>query len=396
MLRSSLLTGLALTLCLSASASAASDPRLDLKVDAGSDAWTNQPARTVKRSITQGAVDGLQLTTTVDGAVVDTSATLDLPMTFADGDHAVGVEASAPGYTTSYKVLSRVRVDTTAPTVTLDIAPLAYWYDMPFVGHAYADDKHSGVKDRVLTLDGGPASWGSYFSLPLAPGNHTFVGTVTDVAGNTASASAPVTVQGPPPAQPKPPKAQITPKPKSGSRTRSSTGTRKPAKPAYLLCANLKRGEQCGPGNGRRTKGGAGTGNVSHQGWPAVTGVLWKVLDSGDHQRTGGPDNDELLGHHGDDTLRGLAGKDILWGDWDPDDNNGRQKDKLYGGGGNDWIYPSHGTNRISGGSGGDKIIAYYGHGTIDCGPGRDFAQVRMNGAYKLRNCEVVRHFTGG
>src|SRR5262245_25127375 len=74
-------------------------------------------------------------------------------------------------------------------------------------------------------------------------------------------------------------------------------------------CGASKRGEQCGEGNGRQTPGGAGTGNVSHAGWPKITGILWKVLDSGDHQRAGTEDNDELLGHHGDDTLDGLDGK---------------------------------------------------------------------------------------
>src|SRR3954465_4185827 len=53
-------------------------------------------------------------------------------------------------------------------------------------------------------------------------------------------------------------------------------------------CGNLKRGEQCGEGNGRQTGGGSGTGKVSHKGWPPITGVLWKVLESGGtHQRTG-------------------------------------------------------------------------------------------------------------
>ena len=76
-------------------------------------------------------------------------------------------------------------------------------------------------------------------------------------------------------------------------------------------------GEQCGEGNGRQTTGGGDTGNVSHKGWPKITGILWKVLDSRDHERTGTEDNDELLGHHGDDTIDGLEGKDVLWGDWE-------------------------------------------------------------------------------
>jgi hypothetical protein len=46
-------------------------------------------------------------------------------------------------------------------------------------------------------------------------------------------------------------------------------------------------------------------------------------------------------------------------------------------------------------GPGNDYVWAYYGKGTIDCGPGRDTARVRLNGAFALKGCEVVRHFCG-
>jgi Ca2+-binding RTX toxin-like protein len=153
-------------------------------------------------------------------------------------------------------------------------------------------------------------------------------------------------------------------------------------------CEPRKAGEQCGEGNGRQTPGGGGTGKVSHKGWPKITGILWQVLDSGNHQRTGTEDNDELNGHHGNEKLNGGPGKDVIWGDWDPKNNTTRQSDVLYGGDGNDFIYPSHGKNVMYGGRGNDRIIAYYCHGTIDCGPGaKDYAQTRMNNAYKVRNC---------
>jgi hypothetical protein len=160
---------------------------------------------------------------------------------------------------------------------------------------------------------------------------------------------------------------------------------------AAAICAPPKAGEQCGPGNGRQTSGGGA--KVTHAGWPAVTGVLWKVLDSRDHQKIGGAANDELLGHHGSDRIEGGAGHDILWGDWDPSNNNGRQRDVLIGGAGNDYIYPSHGATKVVAGPGKDFIWAYYGHGTIDCGPGKDTARVRMNGAFKLKRCEKVLHW---
>jgi hypothetical protein len=157
------------------------------------------------------------------------------------------------------------------------------------------------------------------------------------------------------------------------------------------LCGIVPVGVQCGAGNGRRTAGGGE--KVSHAGWPAVSGILWKVLDSGGRTKAGGTANDELLGHHGSDVLRGGAGDDILWGDWDPKGNTTRQRDVLDGGAGNDWIYPSHGSTRVRAGSGDDHVWAFYGHGTIDCGPGRDVARVRLSGAFRLRRCEVVRHF---
>jgi hypothetical protein len=157
------------------------------------------------------------------------------------------------------------------------------------------------------------------------------------------------------------------------------------------LCAPRASGVQCGPGNGRRTSGGGD--KVSHAGWPAVTGILWKVLDSTGHKKVGGPANDELLGHHGSDRLFGGKGNDILWGDWDPANNNTHQKDLLDGGPGNDWLYPSHGPSVVRGGPGKDYVWAFYGRGTIDCGPGQDTARVRLNGAWKVRNCERVLHF---
>src|SRR6476661_4496759 len=113
------------------------------------------------------------------------------------------------------------------------------------------------------------------------------------------------------------------------------------------LCAPSQPGVQCGAGNGRKTSGGGS--KVPHNGWPAVTGILWKVLDSSGRKKVGGAANDELLGHHGSDRIFGGAGNDIVW--------------------------------------------AYYGRGTIDCGPGKDTARVKLNGPWKLRNCERVLHF---
>jgi hypothetical protein len=100
-----------------------------------------------------------------------------------------------------------------------------------------------------------------------------------------------------------------------------------------------------------------------------VTGSIWKVLDSTGRKKAGAPDNDELL-DHGSDGLSGGAGHDILWGDWDPANNNGRQHDVLDGSPGNGWLYRSHGSGVVRGGPGRDYVWAFSWRGTIDCGPG--------------------------
>lgn len=160
-------------------------------------------------------------------------------------------------------------------------------------------------------------------------------------------------------------------------------------------CGRVEAGERCAPGHGRRTVGGAGTGKVSHKGWPATTGVLWLVTSEGRSPRAyaGGHLNDKLLGRHGDDTIAGGRGKDVLWGDWDAKRNTTAQRDVLDGGPGDDWIHSSHGANTIRAGSGDDHVRAYYGRGSIDCGPGRDLVRVRLGAPYRIRNCEQIRNF---
>ena len=159
------------------------------------------------------------------------------------------------------------------------------------------------------------------------------------------------------------------------------------------LCSPRRSGEQCGPGNGRRTVGGGE--KVSHKGWPAITGILWKVIsdDRRPRTKTGGDDNDELLGHHGSDKLKGNGGRDVLWGDWDPSGNNTSQRDILRGGDGGDFLYPSHGRTTVYGGRGNDYVWAFYGRGFIDCGSGNDHIRIRTTGAFKHRNCESVGNF---
>ena len=227
----------------------------------------------------------------------------------------------------------------------------------------------------VDTLTGAVLSCSATGPIYQSPGEQTVLVRTTPLGGTPSYTRSEVLVQAKDPPQPDPPKQNPTPRPT-----------------ARDACLPRRAGEQCGPGNGRRTAGGGA--KVSHKGWPALSGILWKVTSSaGHHSKTGGPKNDELLGHHGNDTIRGRSGKDIIWGDWDPSNNGTRQVDRLYGEAGNDWIYSSHGRNTISAGAGRDYIWAYYGRGTIDCGPGFDTLRIRIGAPYRYKNCERIKNF---
>jgi Ca2+-binding RTX toxin-like protein len=160
---------------------------------------------------------------------------------------------------------------------------------------------------------------------------------------------------------------------------------------AHPLCSQSRPSDKCQDGGGRRVAGGGE--KVSHAGWPAITGVFWQVMDNPGDAFTGGADNDELLGHHGSDRIRGAGGHDVLWGDWDPKGNNESQRDVLDGQNGNDWIYSSHGKNTIDGGAGKDYIWAYYGRGTIDCGAGFDTLRIKLDNNYTYKSCERIKNF---
>lgn len=141
-----------------------------------------------------------------------------------------------------------------------------------------------------------------------------------------------------------------------------------------------------------QSRGTPCTGCADHAEWPTINGHVRKAKNGQSKTYTGTRRNDELLGHHGSDNLFGKDGSDVLWGDWQGPGQPESQRDSISGGAGSDFIYASHGHNRILGGSGNDAISAHYGRGTIDCGPGRDIYHVpkSLRKAYKVRNCEKV------
>jgi hypothetical protein len=197
---------------------------------------------------------------------------------------------------------------------------------------------------------------------------------VTGVASQTASAALPL----------------ATPVPLAG------LPALQPIHEILALCEGILPGlEACRSGRNEHTRGGPGTGMVSHAEWPPFNGVLWRVSDlgRGKHYFVAGPHSDKLMGHHSDDTLAGKGGSDVLWGDYDPKNNNSQQRDYLSGGTGDDFLYSSHGRNVIKGGQGNDFIQAYYGRGSIDCGSGKDTVRLRRKQkTYKVRHCEKVKY----
>jgi Ca2+-binding RTX toxin-like protein len=143
---------------------------------------------------------------------------------------------------------------------------------------------------------------------------------------------------------------------------------------------------------------GVAAAKTSHAGWPTIDGVLkMHKRDQSAHMH-GTYRSDELLGGHGSDTIWGRRSADVLWGDYKPSGQNTWQHDRLNGGGGNDYIYASHGYNTIRGGAGNDTIHAHFGRGTINCGSGWDIAYVSHRGrrGWRIRNCERISYKTLG
>jgi hypothetical protein len=106
----------------------------------------------------------------------------------------------------------------------------------------------------------------------------------------------------------------------------------------------------------------------------------------------------ELLGGHGNDQIFAGPNGDVIWGDYKPSGQPTSQQDLLVGGAGRDFIYASHGLNRIDAGGGNDWLKAHWGRGTIDCGSGDDllFVSRRAQKHYKIRHCERISHRTLG
>jgi hypothetical protein len=133
-------------------------------------------------------------------------------------------------------------------------------------------------------------------------------------------------------------------------------------------------------------------GKASHKGWPEIDGKLEMHKSDRSGPIRGTHRSDELLGGHGNDVIFGKSDGDVIWGDYKPCCQPTGQHDFLHGGSGRDFIYASHGFNRIKASKGNDVVHAHFGRGRIDCGSGHDVAYVsrKSRRRYRIRHCERI------
>lgn len=126
--------------------------------------------------------------------------------------------------------------------------------------------------------------------------------------------------------------------------------------------------------------------------WPKIDGIFRIAKTPSDVYFVGTAKSDELLGGDGSDTLYGLDQDDVLWADHLPCCQPTTQKDLIVAGRGNDWIYDSHGVNRLDAGEGNDILRVKFAQAgsRVRCGPGRDLVYTSRTVRARVRwyNCE--------
>lgn len=140
---------------------------------------------------------------------------------------------------------------------------------------------------------------------------------------------------------------------------------------------------------------GTTTKCAGHEYWPTIAKANIQIAHGGGVTFRGVQgESNELLGYHGSDTLYGGDRSDVLWADYIGTGQSATQKDKIYAGKGNDFLYSSHGVNTLDAGPGNDAIKARYGRGTVYCGSGRDIVYVpkTRKSRWKFVGCEKFEY----
>jgi hypothetical protein len=140
--------------------------------------------------------------------------------------------------------------------------------------------------------------------------------------------------------------------------------------------------------------------STSHAGWPVIARADLQINKTNANITLNAHPgvHNELLGGAGNDTLNGGNLGDVLWGDYNGDNNPTTQVDHINGGTGKDYIYTSHGTNYVVTNGGGDVIHAHFGSGQIHCASKTDLVYLSRKSKphYKLFGCKRISFATLG
>lgn len=184
----------------------------------------------------------------------------------------------------------------------------------------------------------GSGNW-SITSSALAAGQHTVSAAITDLAGNTSTASAglQITIQASPPPEPPPPSV-VTIMTPAGAQITGDGGPN-------LIAWSGTGADTIAAGAGNDTVT-AGPNNDVLQG------------NSGADSIAGGLGADVVRGGQGDDVLNGNQDNDLVFGDLGDDTvAGGKGDDFVHGNGGDDVVLGDLGDDVILGGQGGDTLI---------------------------------------
>ena len=159
------------------------------------------------------------------------------------------------------------------------------------------------------------------------------------------------------------------------------------------VCGPDRKGDTAGPAT--TVKRRAAERKSATRAGPQAQGFLDRIQDSsGNHRKKKGADNDELLGHHGSDYLKGKGGRHILLGRLGPQEQQraparhppGRNRQRLH------LSEPRQHEGRgrprkpLRGG-------LLWARRERFCGPGKDRARVRLTGRFRVRRWETIGHF---
>lgn len=145
--------------------------------------------------------------------------------------------------------------------------------------------------------------------------------------------------------------------------------------------------------------------NVSHCGWPQITGMFFNTGETRCDVCPGTPSarltiigtknlNDMLLGGTGDVTIIAGNGNNVLWADRVPHGPTS-QRAAITAGDGNNVVYAGPGINTIKLGTGRNVVHAWQGRGTVTCASKKSKVRMmaRSRKRYRVTGCTSVKGY---